>query len=102
MLFNFSVWPITAGDRTAEAVASVVDIIDRSGLPYQLTAMATLIEGEWHEVLPLITECELRTRERYGRTYCVLTVDSDARGAAGELSHDVREVERILGRQLRT
>lgn len=102
MLFNFSVWPITAGDRTAEAVASVVDIIDRSGLPYQLTAMATLIEGEWHEVLPLVTECELRTRERYGRTYCVLTVDSDARGAGGELSHDVREVERILGRPLRT
>jgi uncharacterized protein YqgV (UPF0045/DUF77 family) len=102
MLFNFSLWPITAGDKTAEAVAAVVDIIDRSGLPYQLTAMATLIEGDWHEVLPLVTECELRTREKYGRTYCVITVDSDARGPGGELSHDVREVERILGRQLRT
>ena len=102
MLFNFSLWPLAAGARTAEAVAGVVDIIDRSGLPYQLTAMATLIEGEWHEVLPLVTECELRTRERYGRTYCVLMVDSDARGPGGELSHDVQEVERILGRQLRT
>jgi uncharacterized protein YqgV (UPF0045/DUF77 family) len=82
MLFNFSLWPLAAGDRTAEAVAGVVDIIDRSGLPYQLTAMATLLEGEWHEVLPLVTECELRTREKYGRTYCVLMVDSDARGPA--------------------
>ena len=102
MLFSFSLWSITGGNKTAEAVAAVVDIIDRSGLPYQLTAMATLIEGEWHEVLPLVTECELRTREKYGRTYCVLAVDSDARGPGGELSHDVREIERILGRQLRT
>ena len=34
---------------------------------------------------PLVTECELRTREKYGRTYCVLTIDSDARGPGGEL-----------------
>jgi uncharacterized protein YqgV (UPF0045/DUF77 family) len=102
MLFNFSLWPVGAGDRIAEAVAAVVDIIDRSGLPYQLTAMSTLIEGEWHEVLPLVTECELRMREQYGRTYCVLTVDSDARGPGGELQHDVEAVERILGRQLRS
>ena len=102
MLFSFSLWPVEAGDRTAEAVAAVVDIIDRSGIPYQLTAMSTLLEGEWHEVLPLITECELRTREQYGRTYCTIAVDSDARGPGGELRHDVAEVERILGRKLRT
>ena len=83
-------------------MAAVIDIIDRSGLLYQLTAMSTLIEGEWHDVLPLITECELRTRERYGRTYCTIAVDSDARVFGGELRHDVAEIERILGRRLKT
>jgi uncharacterized protein (TIGR00106 family) len=50
MIVEFSVVPIGKGDSLAELVSKVVDIIDTSGMPYQLTAMGTIVEGEWNDV----------------------------------------------------
>jgi uncharacterized protein YqgV (UPF0045/DUF77 family) len=101
MIFSISLWPLDAGDRTAQAIAEAVDQIDRSGLKYQLTAMNTLIEGSWDEVMGLVGRCQAEMEQNYGRTYCVITGDNQPGGGGGEMEHNVRAVEKILGRDLK-
>ena len=102
MLFSLSMWPIDAGERAAQAVADVVDAIDTSGMPYRLTAMSTQIEGEWGPVMQLIGFCRGLMEERYGRTYCAISIDSQPGAPAGQLEHNVAAVERLVGRTLKT
>jgi uncharacterized protein (TIGR00106 family) len=67
MVIEFSVVPVGQGEELAGAVARVLDIIDRSGLPYQLTAMGTLVEGDWDEVMGLVRRCHEAMRGETGR-----------------------------------
>ena len=100
MIAEFSVVPVGAGEELAGPVAAIVDIIDRSGLPYQLTAMGTLVEGDWEAVLGLIRECHLRMRRDFPRVLTRISID-DRKGAAGRLAGKVTDVEKALGRSVR-
>ena len=51
VLLEFSMSPLTKGENVSPFVARSVDIIDKSGLPYQLTAMGTILEGERDDVI---------------------------------------------------
>ena len=100
MIAEFSVVPVGGGEELAGPVAAVVDVIDRSGLPYQLTAMGTLVEGEWDAVLGLIKECHLRMRRDFPRVLTRVSID-DREGAERRLDGKVRDVEKVLGRAVR-
>lgn len=100
MIAEFSVVPVGKGEELAELVAGVVDIIDRSGLPYQLTAMGTLVEGEWDDVLALIKECHFKMRRQGARVLTRISID-DREKAVNRLTGKVRDVEKVLGRELR-
>ena len=100
MIAEFSVVPVGKGEELAELVAGVVDIIDRSGLPYQLTAMGTLVEGEWDDVLALIKECHFKMRRQGARVLTRISID-DRENAVNRLTGKVRDVEKVLGRELR-
>lgn len=98
MLFAFSVAPTTTGTTdasVASAVAEAVRIVRDSGLPYELTAMFTTIEGQWEEVMPVIkAACEAvaATSPRVS-----LVVKADLRpGYTGQLDAKVRRVEEEL------
>jgi uncharacterized protein (TIGR00106 family) len=82
-------------------VARALDIIDKSGLPYQLTPMGTILEGEWDEVLAVVTACYQALRvdcERIG-----VNIKIDARsGGGGRLKSKLESVQAKLGRQLST
>ena len=45
VLLEFSMSPFAKGESLSPYVARSLDIIDKSGLPYQLTPMGTIIEG---------------------------------------------------------
>ena len=45
VLLDFSMSPFDKGESLGKYVARSLDIIDRSGLPYQLTPMGTIIEA---------------------------------------------------------
>jgi uncharacterized protein (TIGR00106 family) len=100
MIVEFSVVPIGTGEALAERVARILDIVDQSGLPYQLTAMGTIVEGEWGEVLDLVRRCHEAMRAGSGRVYSHITID-DRPGSSGRIAGKVREVEDILGRALK-
>ena len=57
VLLEFSMSPFARGESLSPYVARSLDIIDKSGLPYQLTPMGTIIEGEWAEVMAVVTAC---------------------------------------------
>jgi len=100
VIVEFSIVPVGKGEELAKLVAGVVDIIDRSGLPYQLTAMGTLVEGEWDDVLALIKECHFKMRQQGARVLTRISID-DREKAVNRLTGKVRDVEKALGRELR-
>lgn len=100
MIIEFSVVPIGRGETLAGPVARVLDLVDKSGLPYQLTAMGTIVEGEWDEVLGLVRICHEAMRGEAGRVYTHITID-DRPQASGRIAGKVRDVEKSLGRPLK-
>ena len=100
MIVEFSVVPVGQGEELAGPVAKILDIIDRSGLPYQLTAMGTLVEGDWEEVLGLVRRCHEAMRGEAARVLTHIAID-DRAGASGRIEGKVRDVEAVLGRGLK-
>ncbi len=99
MLASFSVVPIGVGEELREHVAKVLDVIDRSGLPYKLGAMQTTVEGEAEEVMALVMRCHSLMLEGAPRVLTHVAID-DRKGARGRLEGKVEEVESALGREL--
>jgi uncharacterized protein (TIGR00106 family) len=96
MLFSVSMFPIGGGVSILDPVTEVVDEIDRAGLRYQVTAMDTVIEGSWDEVMPVLRRAEERLRAKHERVFLLLGVD-DHVGANDRLLSAVEEVGRRLG-----
>jgi uncharacterized protein (TIGR00106 family) len=101
MVVEFSIVPIGRGEELSGLVAKVIDIVDTCGLPYQLTAMGTIVEGEWDDVFALIKECHVKMKQEASRVYTHITIDDRAR-AKGRIKGKVEDVEKTLGRRLKT
>ena len=98
---EFSITPIGKGVSVGEFVARAVDIVDRSGLPYRLNPMGTVIEGSFDQVLALITRCHKAVMKDCQRVSTIIKID-DRKGASKQLEAKVAGVERRLGRKIRT
>jgi uncharacterized protein (TIGR00106 family) len=100
VLLEFSVSPLGAGESVSPVVARCLEIVDRSGLDYQLHAMGTLVEGELDDVLGVLRECVATVAADFPRVTCTAKLDV-RRGHSGRLQAKVASVERQLGRQLK-
>jgi uncharacterized protein (TIGR00106 family) len=100
MLLEFSMYPLGKGESVGEYVARSLEIVDRSGLPYRLHAMGTVIEGEWDECFAVVKECFEAMQKDCERVEVVLKVDH-RRGKSGRLDSKVASVEKRLGRSLK-
>ncbi len=99
-LVEFSMFPTEATQSKSAFVARVLDIVDQSGLPYQLTPMGTIIEGESvEEVLAVINRAYEELQRDCGRVYSSIKIDW-REGAIGRLERKVGSVEAKLGRKL--
>ena len=101
VLLEFSMSPLSQGESVSAYVARSLDIIDRSGLPYQLTPMGTIVEGEWDACTALVTACFRELERDCNRIVVNLKVDWRA-GPAGRLHSKTAKVEERLGRKLST
>jgi uncharacterized protein (TIGR00106 family) len=100
MIVEFSVVPVGRGEELAGLVAKIIDIVDTCGLPYQLTAMGTIVEGEWDDVFELIKECHRKMRQDASRVLTHITID-DRERASDRIKGKVDDVEKALGRRLK-
>ncbi|MBL0350003.1 MAG: MTH1187 family thiamine-binding protein [Elusimicrobia bacterium] len=99
VLLEFSLFPIGKGQSVGRYVARSLEIIDRSGVPYELHSMGTILEGEWDEVFAVVRKCYERMRRDCPRLALTIKVDA-RRGARGRLKSKVASVERRVGRKL--
>jgi len=100
MLLEFSMFPVGKGESLSEYVARSLDIIDRSGVPYRLNAMGTVLEGEWEELMGIVRQCLDRMTQDCDRVTCTLKFDW-RRGATGRLEGKIASVEQRLNRKLK-
>ena len=99
VLLEFAMAPRGTGESLSEHVARIVDIIDRSGVPYQLTPMGTILEGEWAEVLGVVTACFEALKTDCPRISVHLKVDYRA-GDSRRMNAKTEKMEKLLGRTL--
>ncbi|HZZ30220.1 MAG TPA: MTH1187 family thiamine-binding protein [Pirellulales bacterium] len=100
VLLEFSVSPMGAGESVSPAVAKCLEIVEQSGLDYQLHAMGTLVEGDLNAVLDVLRRCVEIVAADHPRVSCTAKLDV-RRGHSGRLQAKVASVERQLGRQLK-
>ncbi|HEY6421682.1 MAG TPA: MTH1187 family thiamine-binding protein [Pseudonocardiaceae bacterium] len=76
MIVAFSVAPSGGeSDSVSAAVAEAVRVVRDSGLPYELNAMFTLVEGEWDEVMDVVRRAVEAASAGAPRTSLVLKAD---------------------------
>ena len=101
VLLEFSMYPTDKGASVSDYVKRSLEIIDDSGLPYRLGPMGTCLEGEWAEVMAVVTRCFERMSRDCDRIAVNLKVDY-RRGPGGRLERKVATVKAKTGRDLRT
>ena len=101
VLIEFSMSPLGKGESVGKYVARSLDIIDKSGVDYQLNPMGTVLEGEWDDVFHVVRRCYERMKRDCARISCTIKVDY-RKGHSGRLSSKVASVERHLKRRIRT
>jgi len=102
MLVQLTMFPTgRRGQSVSTEVARVINIIDKSGLPYKLGPMSTTIEGSWDKVMTTVNKARKSLRKNHDRIYISMTID-DRKDARGRLSGKVESVQKKLGRKVRT
>jgi uncharacterized protein (TIGR00106 family) len=101
VLLEFAMAPQGKGESLSPWVARILDIIDRSGVPYQLTPMGTILEGDWDAVMAVVSECFRALQVDCPRIGMNLKVDY-REGSEPRLRSKIDAVEGRVGRKLRT
>ena len=101
VLLEFAMTPGGKGESVSEYVARILDVIDRSGVPYQLTPMGTIIEGEWDEVMGVVGACYRDLSADCERVGVHIKVDARS-GPGGRIKSKVEAVQQKVGRKLST
>lgn len=99
LLAELSIWPMDKGESVSPYVARALNIIDRSGLPYRLGPLGTAIEGEWDQVMAVVSACFHELEKDSNRIAVSLKMDW-RRAPAGRLDSKIASVESHLGRKL--
>lgn len=77
MLAQFSIWPLD-NPHLSRDVAAATEILDQLGVNYEVHAMGTTIEGEWHEVMEAIHACHQAVRAKHSRVFATISIDDDS------------------------
>lgn len=100
VLLEFSMSPLGKGESVGKYVTRSLDIIDKSGVPYRLNPMGTVLEGEWEQVFAVVQKCYERMKKDANRISCTIKVDY-RKNHSGRLQSKVASVEKKLKRSVR-
>jgi len=99
-LMEFSIIPLDKGASMGTYVARVLSVVDESGLDYRLNPMGTVVEGEWDDLLELLSMC-FRVLEKESDRISVQVKFDYRKGISGALESKIRSVEEKAGRSFR-
>jgi uncharacterized protein (TIGR00106 family) len=75
VLAQFSIFPVDKGEGVGEYVSKAVKVIRDSGLPYSVGPMGTCMEGEWEDVIGVISDCFEMMKNDSDRIYMTISAD---------------------------
>ncbi len=97
VLLEFSMFPTDKGGSVSEFVSKVIDMIRKSGVEYQLTAMGTIIETDTlEEALEIVKNAHKTLEPHSERIYASLKMDI-RKGRTGRLKGKIKSVENKIG-----
>jgi len=96
VLTSFSIFPVDKGESVSSYVSRSIEIIEKCGLPFKVGPMGTSIEGEWDEVMNVITQCFEEIKKDSNRVYISLTADF-REGKNNRITGKIESLERKLG-----
>ena len=99
VLLEFSMSPLDKGESLGPYVARVLDVVDRSGLPYRLNPMGTVIEGAYDDVMDVVRQCFLELEKDCKRISVSIKIDY-RQGNASRLQSKIDRIEQLLGKSL--
>jgi uncharacterized protein (TIGR00106 family) len=99
-LMEFSIIPLDKGASLSQYIAKVLTVVDESGLDYRLNPMGTVVEGEWDDLLDLLTKC-FRTLEMESDRISLQAKFDCRKGVSGALEGKIKSVEARAERSFR-
>jgi len=94
--------PLGKGESVSQHVAEVVDVIDRSGIPYVITPMGTIIESEtWDDLMEVLKKGFESIVEDCPRVSISIKIDY-RKGKSGRIRSKIDSLESKLHRRLPT
>lgn len=101
MLVEFSIIPVGAGESMGDTIASVIRLVDESGLPYKANAMGTVIEGGWDDCMNLIKKCHEEVMKKSPRLVSSIQIDLRPSKPLDRLTEKLKSVEKRLGKKIK-
>jgi len=92
---------LTGGESLSKYVAKIIDLIDKSGLEYRLSAMTTTVKADVDDVFELIKAFHLKMRAFSRRVITHIIID-DREGAKDALTNKHHSVKEEFSRKHKT
>lgn len=97
VLMQFAMFPTDKGASASPYVSRIIAMIRESGIPYQLSAMGTIIETDTlAEAQAIVTQAYALLQADCSRVYCTVTFDI-REGKTGRMQQKVASVEEKIG-----
>lgn len=93
--------PLDKGESVSPYVSRSLKIIDNSGIPYRFNPMGTVLEGDWDEVIGVMTQCFERMKQDCRRISVDIKIDH-REGKENRLEGKIASVEKKVGKKLKT
>ncbi len=104
VLLEFSMFPTSSDGRedssVSKQVSKIIDAIDKSGVPYQLTPMGTVIEATSMKEALSIIELAYEQVSDCDRVYSSLKFDI-RKNTENRLQTKIKSVEKVLNRKVK-
>jgi len=98
-MLEFSIIPLDKGESFSDSLVPLMDIIDRSGLPYRLNPMGTVLEGEYDSVMNVVRDCFMALQNTSRRISLSIKIDY-RQDEKSRLDSKISIIEKKLGRSL--
>jgi len=97
VLMQFAMFPTDKGASASPYVSRIIAMIRESGIPYQLSAMGTIIETDTlEEAQSIVSKAYALLQKDCSRVYCSVTFDIRD-GATGRMKEKVKSIEGKIG-----
>ena len=100
-LMEFTMIPLDKGARFSTYVSRTLSIVEESGLDYRLNPMGTVVEGEWDQLLALLTRC-FRALEKDSDRISLSARFDIRKGVTGALEGKLKSVQEKSGFTVKT